>query len=84
MSRRLGRRVQREWNRKLFISRSAKRYEVQCQDVVDHAGYFARSLATGISQHKYMTGLRKKSFSAPVHMKRNEETTRLENPRGES
>jgi hypothetical protein len=57
---------------------------VQFQDAVDQARYFAPSLATGISPHKYMTGLRKKSFLAPVHMKRNEETTRLENPSGES
>ena len=66
------------------FSSSAKRYEVPFQDALDQARYLARSLATGISRHKYMTGLRKKSFSAPVHMKRNKETTRLENPRGES
>jgi hypothetical protein len=39
---------------------------------------------TGISQHKYMTGHRNKSFSRSARIQINEETTRLENLRDES
>jgi hypothetical protein len=69
------------------FSRSAKRYEVQFQDNsqrhsdtndVEQQGTSHGYSQTGISQHKNMIGLRKKSFSGRVRMPKNEETTRLE------